>query len=126
MKRQKQKGFVALASVLVVGSALVVIGLSVVLSAINEAQVGLATKQKEAVTAMIESCVGDALVRINKNNTLPGTITLPTGSCTVTINSQVGTNWTFTVTGSLNSYTKTVKISATRTSLVTVTSWLEI
>lgn len=116
----------ALASVLVIGSALTVIGLTVVLSAISEAQVGLAEKQKEAALSLAESCVDDSLLRINKNNTLPGSITVPTGTCTVTTNSQVGNNWTFTVTASLNNYTKTIKVSATRTSTVGVTSWLEI
>lgn len=121
-----ERGFVALASVLVIGSALVVIGLTVILAAITEAQVGLAEKQKEAVMSLAESCVDDALLRINKNNALPSSLTLPTGTCSVTTNSQVGSNWTFTVSASLNSYTKTIKVSATRTSSVAVTSWLEI
>ena len=126
INKRLQAGYAAVVTVVIIGAVLLAVGLSVTIMAINETQQALGEKNKEVSLGMVESCVDDALVRLNKTNTIPGTITLPTGSCNVTINSQVGNDWTFTVSGSVGGHKKNIQVSATRTSTVTVTSWLEI
>lgn len=126
VKRKTNRGFVAITSVLVVGVVMVATGIASVYNAINETQSALSETKKEVVLGSVEACGNDALLYLNTHNSLPATVTLPTGSCSVTLNSHVGSAWTFTVTGSFGGYTKNVQISATRTTLITVTSWLEI
>ena len=120
------KGYVAISTVLVVGVILLSTGMAVILNSINESQSSTSDSQKEKVIGFVESCAQDALLRLNDNNALPGSIVLPDGSCTVTINSQVGNNWDFSVTGSLAGYQKNIRVNATRTTTVTINSWLEI
>lgn len=122
----KQKGYIAIVTVLVIGAVMLSVGMAVVLNSINTGQGTLAEIKKEASIGYVESCIEDALIRINKNNVLTGTIVLPEGTCTVTINSQVGSNWDFTVAGTLDGYSKSIRVTATRGSTVVVNSWQEI
>ena len=120
------KGYVAIATVLVVGFVMLSVGMAVTLNSINEIQSSFAETQKEEAIGFVESCVQDALIDINKNNALTGSIVLPDGTCAVTINSQVGNNWDFSITGTYLGYKKNMRVTATRTSTVTLTSWIEI
>lgn len=120
------KGYAAIATVLVVGFIMLSAGMGVVLNSINESQSSFAETQKEEVLGFVESCVQDALMRLNKNNAIPASLVLPDGTCTVTINSQVGNVWDFTTTGTLGGYSKDIRVSATRGNTVVITSWLEI
>lgn len=123
---KNQHGYIAIVTVLVIGVVMLSVGMAVILNSINTGQGALAEIKKESSIGYVESCVEEALLDINKNNTLTGTIVLPEGSCTVTINSQVGSAWDFTVDGTLDGYKKSIRITATRGSTVTVNSWLEI
>lgn len=119
-------GYVAMVTVLVVGAVLVLTGIGVVLTSINEVQSSFGEGKKEYTLGVVDSCAQDALLRINENNALPATITLPEGSCTVTINSQIGSSWDFSISGTVGDYIKSIRITATRTSTVIVNSWQEI
>jgi hypothetical protein len=121
-----ERGYAAIVAVIVVGAVLVLTGVGVVLNSINEVQSSFGEGQKEIGLALVDACAQESLLRINKNNALPGTITLPQGSCTVTINSQVGNSWDFTISGTFGVYSKSVRVTATRTSSVVVNSWQEI
>ena len=123
---KKNDGYVAISVVLVVGFVLVVIGIVVSLTSINEVQSSLSENRKEATIALVEGCIQEALFWINRTNNLPSTVSLPEGSCDVTINSHLGVFWTFTVSGTFENYRKSFMVSANRTSKVTVTSWSEI
>lgn len=124
--RNFQQGYVAIVTVLVIGAVMLSVGMAVVLNSINTGQGALGEIKKESGIGFVESCAEDALIDINKNNALGGTITLPEGTCAVTINSQVGSAWDFTVSGSLGGYTKSIRVTATRATSVTVNSWIEI
>jgi len=121
-----KNGYAAIVTVMVVGAVLVLTGVGVVLNSINEVQSSFGEGQREVTLALVDACAQESLLEINKNNALPGTITLPQGSCTVTINSQVGNSWDFTVSGTFGFYNKSVQITATRTTSVVVNSWQEI
>lgn len=120
-------GYIALSTVLVIGAVVTLVGTSVTLLTISDAQTALGEKRKEEAIHFVESCIEDILLVLNEENTIPTpTVVLPEGTCTVTIDSQVGNSWTFTVTGTQNQHTKTIQVSATRGSTVDITRWKEL
>ena len=124
--RQKAAGYVALSSILVISVVILTIGISVSLLSISESQLSLAGKKKEETVDFVEGCVEDALLELNNGGSISSSLTLPEGTCSVTIDSQSGSDWTFTVTGSVDNYTKSIQVSANRGSTVTITSWKEV
>lgn len=122
----KPHGYIALVTVLVIGAVMLTVGMTVVMNSINSGQGALSGVKKETEIGFVESCAEEALMRINEDNALASTIVLPEGNCTVTINSQSGSDWDFTVTGVLGGYAKSVRVTASRTTTVTVNSWREI
>lgn len=123
--RKNNNGYVAITTVLVVGAVLLTVGVAITINSINEAQISLAETKKEAALALVESCVQDGLLRINKSNSLPATITLPQGTCNVTINSHIGNAWIFSVSGVFGGFKKNIQVSASRTSTIGITNWQE-
>ncbi len=119
-------GYVAIATVIVVGAILLTTGITVTLNSISQTQLSLAEHKKESALGRVEACVNDGLWKINKMNSLPGTIVLPEGSCTATINSHTGSSWDVTFSGILDGYTKNIRIVVIKGNIVTVSSWLEI
>ena len=65
-------------------------------------------------------------MELNENGSISLAITLPEGTCTVTLDSQTGDDWTFTVSGAVDAHTKRVQVTANRDTAVTVTSWQEV
>jgi len=120
------KGYIALLSVLIIGSIVIMIGLSTSLLSINNAQASLATLRNEVAVDMLEGCVEDALLYLNENDALPTNISLPEGMCTVTLNSHTGTEWVFTAETSIATHTKRVQITALRNSNISIKEWVEI
>jgi Tfp pilus assembly protein PilX len=120
------RGYIALTSVLVVGVVLLTIGLSVSLIAISEGQLSLSARRNESALDLTEACVEYALLELSNTNSVDTTVTLPEGTCSLVVNSTVGTTWTFTVTGTKETLTKKIQVNAVRGSAVSVTSWLEI
>lgn len=121
-----QSGYIALASVLVIAAVVVTIGLSTSLLSINEAQTSLGGAKNDESLDIVEGCVEDALVRLNKTNAIPTQIPLPQGTCDVTIDAQSGTDWTFTAIGIVDNHTKKIQVEASRTTTISITSWEEI
>ena len=126
MKKQKfQEGYIALLSVIVIGTLLVIIGISLSLASINQLQFSLASTKGHQTLVLVETCVEEALLSLNKTSTIASQITLPEGVCNVTMNSSSGNNYDFTVVATLDGHTKKVRVAATRDSSVTITSWSE-
>jgi len=121
----KNKGYIALTSVLVIAAIILTVGTSVTLLSISEAQVSLASKKSLESLDFVEGCLEEALLYLNENNTLPSTAVLPQGSCSVTLNSQTSNTWDLTVAGSQNNYYKTLNAVIDRTGSVNITSWKE-
>lgn len=122
----KQKGYIAIATVLVIAAAIGLIGVTVSLSAINEAQISFANIQSDQSLDLVEGCAADTLLYLSKNDLLPSTITLPSGSCTISVEAQSGNDWTFLVSATFSNHSKKVRIQANRGSTVTINSWQEV
>lgn len=114
----------ALVSVLIISAVILIITVSAALRSVSEAQVSISNIRKEQEISFLETCIDDALLRLQYDNAIPATITVPLGTCTVT-SSSVGTTWTITVTGTQNGYTKSIQAVVVRAAPLTITSWKE-
>lgn len=123
--RLQEGGYVAIATILIIAAVVGSIGLAVSTQSIDTVQSSLFDERAHTARNFVESCIEDALLRLNENDAIPTSITLPYGSCSVTINSQVGTTWDFTVVGTLDGQTVTIQVEAERSGSVTITDWLE-
>ena len=123
---KNNKGYIAITSILIILAVVLTIGTTVSLISINNIQASLTDQKGGEALAIVEGCAEDALLRLNNNNSIPVTITLPEGNCNITNISNVGNDWTFTVSTTILNYSKSLQISATRTNTVQVTSWMEI
>ncbi len=126
MHTKNEQGFIAITSILVIGAVVLIVGVTTSLLSINDIQSALSNRKNDRSLGIVEGCVEDALITLNETNAIPATITLPEGSCSVTINSQVGASWTFTVSGSYQNHTKRIQVIANRSSSVVITSWNEL
>lgn len=121
-----QKGFIAISSVIIIAAVVLAISISVTYLAIGEGQSALATTKGEETLNLVESCIEEALMKIRSApNYAGGTITFPTGSCSVTVIKQAN-NFTVTATNIGTDHIRTLETKATRTGSITITSWKEI
>lgn len=118
-------GYIAISSVLVICAVIVIIGTTVALSSISEGQMSLAGIQSRQALDILEGCADEALLYINENNTITPTIDTPQGTCTLTVNSITGVNWSITLSTTVSGYAKTMDITVIRNSTMTITSWEE-
>ncbi len=118
-------GYVAIATVTVIAAALILITITTSLTSISEGQMALGGTLSAQAKSAVSGCAQEALLQLNLTNALPASITIPAGSCTVTTNSQSGSSWNFTVTGTFANYTKSVTIGVNRTSTISIVSWRE-
>jgi maltose-binding protein MalE len=120
------RGYIAITTVLIIGVIVLMISLTTALTSVNQTQYSLNNNFKSNTLSFVESCVDDALIKLNLNNSLPSDIILPIGTCTLTVNSNIGNLWDFTVTGSSNFITKSIRVSVTRDTTIQLNSWQEI
>lgn len=123
---KSKKGYIAITSILVILAVVLTVGTTVSLVSVNNIQASLTDQKGEEALAIVEGCAEDALLRLNNNNSIPVSISLPEGNCNITNISNVGNDWTFTVSATILNYSKSLQISATRSNSVQVTKWLEI
>lgn len=123
---KNKKGYIAITSILVILAVVLTIGTTVSLLSVNNIQASLTDQKGEEALALVEGCAEDALLRLNNNNSIPVSILLPEGNCNITNISNVGNDWTFTVSATILNYSKSLQISATRSNSVQITGWLEI
>ena len=126
MREGRLKGYIAISSVLVISVIVVVIGVSVSLLSISEAQTSLGGKKGEDALNLADSCVEEALIRISEDNFLPSSLSSPQGSCDIGINSSGGGDWDFTVTADYETYQKKIRVTAQRGAEVSLISWKEV
>lgn len=113
-------------SMLVIASVVLAIGISVSLLSISEGQVGLSQSTSEGLYYLVDACAEEALTKLRETTNLPSSISIPELTCSLSVDSQSGNNWLFTVEGSVDNYTKKIQIAATRDTSVVVTDWKEV
>lgn len=120
------QGFIALSMILIISAVVVGIATTVTYLSIGEAQSSLVQQKGEDAWDFIDGCAEDALQEIHDSSTYAGgSITHPEGTCTITVNSG-NPNWNITVTTTATNYKRSLQITATRGSTITITSWKEL
>lgn len=121
-----QNGYTAISTVLVILAVMTVISVTISAVSIDDMQSSLSYKKADETLFIAEACAEDALIYLNENNALPASVTLPEGSCTITLNSVNADVWDFSVDTTLEGFTKTLQIIAERTNQITIQEWREI
>jgi len=116
-----------LITVIILGIVALATGLSIALRAVGELDMGNAGTQSEQAQAVVDACMGEALIKIGRDATYSGeTLTIGQIACTigVTIN---GTSRTVTVTALSGRWTRAVQTTAAVTGTgVTLRRWQSI
>lgn len=125
---RRQAGYIALSTVLIITSVVLFIATTVTYLSIGEGQTGLSLYKGEENLHFVEGCVEDYLLKIRTDaeTFVPGNITRPEGTCTITVNSG-HPNWDITVATTLTSYKRQVRVIFTQSATgLTLSSWKEI
>ena len=102
-----ERGYIALITVLIVMAVVLTTASTVAFLGIGEGQSGFAIFKGEETLALVEGCAEDAMLKSRVNPAYgepigtPVTVTLPEGSCTITVISKTGSGtitWTMRVT----------------------------
>jgi len=117
------KGMAAIITVIILGAVMVLIGTTMTLTSISEGQSTVAETKIKKNQALLDACAEESLININKKNNLPSTIITTLGSCDITINSQVGTNWDFTLMTISEMSPLETNIVLDRGSTIGISSW---
>ena len=118
-----QSGFVALITVLVIGASLLVVTLGLTLTSINTLQSSSAYQLSQSATAFAEGCVQESLLKLQRENTIPSSVSIKGQSCQVSVLAQTGNLWTFQVIATQSGYQKQIEVSANREGQISITSW---
>lgn len=122
----QRNGFITLISVLVVGAVGIAIALSLLLLGVGNSRTSFAVEQSNQAKALANSCAEEALqqIRDSTSYTGSGSLTLGQGTCNYTVTSQGGQSRTITVTGTVGTIFRKVKIIINNiTPAISVTSW---
>jgi hypothetical protein len=126
IKIKQKQGYAAIVTVLIISFVVLSVGTTSALTAINSLTNTLSSYRGRKALEIVESCAEDALIRLNKDNTIPTSITLPQGTCAITP-VPTGNNWNITIIGpTVDSHSKIIQITATRNDTITITSWKEL
>lgn len=129
MVMQKQQGYIALLTVLIVGAAAMAIGVTVLTLGADSQKSGLISQQSKQARGLATACAEEALQIIHDTTSYTGTsnLTLGQGSCTYTVTSTGASTRTITATGTVGTVIRKVQASVTiNASNITVSSWQEI
>ena len=121
IKNSKNKGFIAVSSLLVISAIVLIISISVPLLSVSGLTQSLSTYKSNYSLNLVESCVEKALFEINQNDSLSTLYSLPEGDCQLVIN-QNGPDWDFTVQGFFDNYSHKIRIKANKGSTISINS----
>ncbi len=91
------KGFVVISTVFVLLAISLMLGVTVTMLSISDAQTSLSLSDGASARALLDGCVEDTLLFSRANNSYAGgTVARPEGTCSVSL-SKAGNRWTATV-----------------------------
>ena len=110
--------------VLIIGAMSLSIGTSIALGSVGELSMGYSDIQSKKVLALVDSCAQETLLRLwTSANYTGGTLSLPTGACTVAI-SGGGSARQMSVTATVGRWTESAVIQVDLSgSRLSITDW---
>ncbi len=127
--KDSRRGYIALLSVIVVGSMGTAIMLSIMLIGVSTSKTDFAVQQSGNAKVLASSCGEEALQKILETGTTSSSANLSIGSgtCSYVITSQSGQNITINAIGNTGTLTSKVKIVISTTSpSIILSSWQEV
>lgn len=98
------RGYIALASVLVITVLIVLVGTTVALLGIDEGIAALSTKNSFLTLDTVGACAEEALLKVSESGQIPANVYLPTGTCATGEATRSGYNFKFVVTKTVNQH----------------------
>jgi hypothetical protein len=99
-----RQGFIMIVAVIIISAVISVVAISVTLGSLTQLQKTDTNLRGEYARYYVESCMQEALIQLNMDNTYSGgTLTLAGSTCTVVI-SGIGNSRVIDVEGSSNDY----------------------
>lgn len=126
---RRNRGYVTLISVLIIGAIGVAIATSLLLLGLTSSRTSFAWQQSSQARGLADACMEEALQQINDSIPFSGTgnLTLGQGICTYTVTRTGGQNRTITASGTVGTIIRKVKVFVTKiTPDITVSSWQEV
>jgi len=122
------RGFVAISTVLILLSVVIVIGISVTYLSIGEARSALSLFRGEDNLDFSEGCVEDVMLKIRSNSSFNSTsFSRPEGTCDISYTLAGPTNWDITVNSQATIYQRRIRVIFVRNATgITLTSWKEV
>lgn len=122
----KNKGSVALVSILVIMAVSLAIALSINLGSISELKMGFSESKSSESLFGADGCVSESLIRLAWDSSYTGgTLDFGGGSCIITISGS-GSTRTIDVSSMVDDLTRKIQVGVTLSgSSVTIDSWRE-
>jgi len=125
----KQRGYVALISVLIVGSAALAIAVGLLIGGTDSQRATAVTQHATQARALASACGEEALQKIHDNTSFTGTngLALGQGTCSYTVTDTGGNTRTVDATGTVSTNVRKIKVYVTiGASSISITSWQEV
>lgn len=125
----KQRGYVALLSVLITGAIASAIALALLMTGIDSQRGSLVTMKSAQARNLATACAEEAMQQIWDSSSFAGSgnLNLGQGSCSYTVTNAGGSDRTITTTGTVDSVVRKLQINATiGSSSISITSWQEV
>lgn len=121
---KNQKGGALLVMMLIISAIVLIIAITVNLKSVNDLKTGARFLYKAKADNLTKSCIEDIILGYKRDpNYSVTTITLPEGSCSVTINNN-GNFRTIAVSSAVNNYYSNIEIIVDLSqNPVMITSW---
>ena len=125
-KLKTNNGFIALVTVLIIFAIVLLVGLSIGLLSINEAQMGLRKSQSSQAYYLANLCAEDALMKLKEDINYSGneTIEIEGGSCQIL---PIEGKWTIKTISNFQNQVKKIKIIISQVNpKMIISSWQEV
>ena len=126
---RRERGYIALLTVLIVSAIAIAISLVLLTTGINSQRSGLVEQQSKQARALAIACAQEALQQIHDNIgfTSTGNLSMGQGSCTYTVTSTGTTTRSILATGTVGNVVRKIQTYATiGSSSISITSWQEV
>jgi hypothetical protein len=126
---KKQRGYIVLISVLIIGAVGLAITTSLIILGIGFSQTSYTIVQSAQAKGLTNACLSDALQKIRNSTSFSGvgSLTLEQGTCRYLVTVQTGENRQINASSTVGSVIRKSKITITQINpRITVSSWQEV
>jgi len=129
MKKELQDGYIALISIMIIGTAIMAIALTLLMTGTDAQRSALVSQQTIQARQISNACVEEALQKIHDTTSFAGSgmLTVGMGSCTYTVASTGVNTRTISANGTAGGVVRKAMVYVTiNTSNISITSWQEV